>query len=76
MNRIEQIHKLPFVRIVLGGDGMSTPGRRKALRALAARKRSNRSRVQRGLKPIVKDPKTGKTKKVSARSLGIRKRSK
>ena len=32
---------------------MSTPGRRKALKALAKRKRSNKSRVRRGLAPII-----------------------
>jgi hypothetical protein len=52
---------------------MSTPGRRKALKALARRKRLNKSRVARGKKPLVKDPKTGKLKPTSARSLGIKK---
>lgn len=32
---------------------MSTPGRRRALRALAARKRANVRRVAQGKKPIV-----------------------
>jgi hypothetical protein len=32
---------------------MSTPGRRRALRALAARKRANRNRIAKGQKPIV-----------------------
>ena len=32
---------------------MSTPGRRRALRALGRRKRANVSRVARGLKPIL-----------------------
>jgi hypothetical protein len=44
---------------------MSTPGRRRALRALAARKRSNRSRIRRGEKPILEDPRTGKNRTVS-----------
>ena len=44
---------------------MGTPGRRRALRALAGRKRSNRNRVARGLKPIVRG------KKVSAKSIGL-----
>jgi hypothetical protein len=54
---------------------MSTPGRKKALKALARRKRINKERVARGQAPLVKDPKTGKMKKTSARALGI-KRSK
>lgn len=53
---------------------MSTPGRRRALKALAKRKRLNKARVKRGLKPLVKDPRTGKMKKVSASSLGIKKK--
>lgn len=44
---------------------MSTPGRRRALRALAARKRANRQRIRRGEKPILEDPRTGKNRKVS-----------
>jgi len=32
---------------------MSTPGRRRVLRALAARKRANAARVARGQKPIL-----------------------
>lgn len=32
---------------------MSTPGRARALRALAARKRSNTARMARGEKPII-----------------------
>lgn len=32
---------------------MGTPGRAKALRALGARKRANRKRIQAGKKPIV-----------------------
>lgn len=46
---------------------MSTPGRRRALRALAARKRANVDRVARGEQPIVDG------KKVSAASLGLTK---
>lgn len=52
---------------------MSTPGRRKALKALARRKRINQERVNRGQAPLVKDPKTGKLKKTSASRLGIKK---
>jgi hypothetical protein len=44
---------------------MSTPGRRKALKALAARKRTNKARVQ-----------AGKMKKTSARALGIKRGAK
>lgn len=55
---------------------MSTPGRRKALKALAKRRRINQERVNRGDAPLVKDPKTGKLKKSSAAALGIKKRSK
>lgn len=44
---------------------MSTPGRRRALRALAARKRSNKARIRRGEEPILEDPRTGKNRKVS-----------
>ena len=44
---------------------MSTPGRRRALKALAARKQANQQRVNRGEKPIVNKP-GGGTKKVSA----------
>jgi hypothetical protein len=47
---------------------MSTPGRRKALKALARRKRANVDRVARGQKPIVKG------KKVSAKSIGLTKK--
>lgn len=32
---------------------MSTPGRRKALKALAARKRANKARIKAGKKPII-----------------------
>ena len=46
---------------------MSTPGKRKALKALADRKRKNVDRVARGEKPIVGG------KKVSARSIGLTK---
>jgi len=52
---------------------MSTPGRRKALKALARRKRINKERVAHGQKPLVKDPKTGKLKPTTARALGIKK---
>lgn len=52
---------------------MSTPGRRRALRALAARRRANLRRVARGQAPLVKDPKTGKLRKASAASLGLTK---
>lgn len=52
---------------------MSTPGRRRSLKALAARRRSNKARVEQGKAPLVKDPKTGKLKKSSARALGIKK---
>ena len=52
---------------------MSTPGRRKALKALAARKRTNQARVNRGEKPIINKP-GGGTKQVSARFLGIKKK--
>ena len=47
---------------------MSTPGRRKALKALGNRKRINRDRVARGEKPIVGG------KKVSAKSIGLTKK--
>ena len=47
---------------------MSTPGRRKALRALARRKRINVNRVAAGKKPIVNG------KKVSAKSIGLTKK--
>ncbi len=47
---------------------MSTPGRRRALRALAARKRKNVERVARGEKPIVAG------KKVSAKAIGLTKK--
>jgi hypothetical protein len=46
---------------------MSTPGRRKALKALARRKRANVNRVAAGKKPIVGG------KKVSAKSIGLTK---
>jgi len=55
---------------------MSTPGRRRALKALASRKRINQERVNQGKAPLVTDPKTGKLKKSSAAALGIKKRSK
>jgi hypothetical protein len=51
---------------------MSTPGRRKALKALARRKRINQSRVNRGLAPLVKRGK--KMVKTTAGVLGIKKR--
>jgi hypothetical protein len=54
---------------------MSTPGRRRALKALAAAKHRNQVRVDRGQKPLVKDPKTGELKPTTARALGIKKRS-
>lgn len=44
---------------------MSTPGRRRALKALSRRKRSNLRRVASGKKPIVGG------KKVSARKIGL-----
>lgn len=47
---------------------MSTPGRRKALKALARRKRINVQRVAQGKKPIVGG------KKVSAKSIGLTKK--
>jgi len=47
---------------------MSTPGRRKALRALAKRRRQNVDRVAAGKKPIVDG------KKVSASSIGLTKK--
>lgn len=47
---------------------MSTPGRRKALRALAARRRLNLRRVAAGKRPIVGG------KKVSAKSIGLTKK--
>jgi hypothetical protein len=46
---------------------MGTPGRRRALRALAKRRRTNLRRVARGQSPIVKG------KKVSAKSIGLTK---
>jgi hypothetical protein len=46
---------------------VSTPGRRKALKKLAARKRANVSRVAAGKSPIVDG------KKVSAKSIGLTK---
>jgi hypothetical protein len=46
---------------------MSTPGIRRALKALARRKRANVNRVARGEKPIVAG------KKVSAKSIGLTK---
>jgi hypothetical protein len=46
---------------------VSTPGRRKALKALARRKRANVARVARGEQPIVAG------KKVSAKSIGLTK---
>jgi hypothetical protein len=46
---------------------MSTPGIRRALKALARRKRANVNRVARGKKPIVGG------KKVSASSIGLTK---
>ena len=46
---------------------MSTPGRRRALKALARRKRANLRRVAEGKKPIVEG------KEVSAKSLGLTK---
>ena len=47
---------------------MSTPGRRRALKALARRKRINVNRVAAGKKPIVDG------KKVSAKSIGLSKK--
>lgn len=47
---------------------MSTPGRRRALKALARRKRANVRRVAEGKKPIVGG------KKVSAKSIGLTKK--
>jgi hypothetical protein len=47
---------------------VSTPGRRKALRALAKRKRLNKARMKQGKKPIVKG------KKVSPSTLRRKKR--
>lgn len=47
---------------------MSTPGRRKALKALARRKKANLRRVAEGKKPIVDG------KKVSAKSIGLTKK--
>jgi hypothetical protein len=44
---------------------MSTPGRRKALRKLGARKRNNTARIAAGKKPILNDPRTGKPKAVT-----------
>jgi hypothetical protein len=52
---------------------LKTPGIRRALRALAKRRRSNLRRVAKGEKPIVKDEKTGKLKKVGAGTLGMNK---
>lgn len=46
---------------------MSTPGRRRALKALAARKRTNVDRVADGKKPIVGG------KQVSAKKIGLSK---
>ena len=46
---------------------MSTPGRRKSLKALARRKRANVDRIARGEEPIVEG------KKVSASSIGMSK---
>jgi hypothetical protein len=46
---------------------MSTPGRRKALKALAARKKANVDRVAEGKKPIVGG------KKVSPKTIGLSK---
>lgn len=51
---------------------MSTPGRRRALKALASRKRINKRRVQQGKAPLVHN-KQGKLVKTSARALGIKK---
>lgn len=53
---------------------MSTPGRRRALKALARRKRLNQDRVNRGLAPLVK--RKGKLVKTTASALGIKKRKK
>jgi hypothetical protein len=43
---------------------MSTPGRRKALKAIGARKRQNRKRIKRGESPILQDKK-GRNRRVS-----------
>jgi hypothetical protein len=43
---------------------MSTPGIRRALRAIGARKRQNRKRIKRGESPVLKDKK-GRNKRVS-----------
>lgn len=51
---------------------MSTPGRRRALKALAKRKRINKERVAAGKRPLVTDTKTGKLKPTSAGKLGIK----
>ncbi len=52
---------------------MSTPGRVRALKALAAKKRANVRRVAAGKKPLVAG-KGGKQKKVSAKSIGLTKK--
>jgi Arc/MetJ-type ribon-helix-helix transcriptional regulator len=44
---------------------MSTPGRRKALRALGKRRGSNTRRIAAGKKPILTNPRTGKREAVS-----------
>lgn len=51
---------------------MSTPGRRRALKALSRRKRLNQARVNRGLAPLVK--KGSKLVKSTAAALGIKKK--
>lgn len=45
---------------------MSTPGRRKALRALGRSRRANRNRIAAGRRPILTNPRTGKREQVSA----------
>tara|TARA_Y100001951_G_C11266025_1_gene255584 strand:+ start:369 stop:725 length:357 start_codon:yes stop_codon:yes gene_type:complete len=50
---------------------LGTPGRRKALKALAKRKRINKARVAKGEKPLIRDPKTGKMVETTARRIGV-----
>lgn len=51
--------------LITGFGAMRTPGIRRALRKMAARRRSNRRRLAAGKKPILNNPRTGKPQQVS-----------
>jgi len=55
----------------LGKRVIRLSGRRRALKVLAKRKRTNKTRIAKGERPLIRDPKTGKMIETTARRIGV-----